>query len=140
MIRNLIKSARTRALVSALCGFLGYGSWGVWINMSHGWQAGLKAGLTQGSYSFMVTLFYSGLIEWIYAKTQKKALTIIVCCLSVVMTSYLIHSLAGTPEIIPTIAPGVVIGSIYVSGYVKLLSYTAGVSKGQGQTDIRPRT
>lgn len=126
MIRALINSSKCRVLISALAGFFGYGSWGFWVNMSHGWQVGLKSGLTQGSYSFTVTLFYSSLIEWLYAKTRKKALTIVTCSLSVIATSYGVHTLVGTPEILPTIAPGAVIGSIYVYGYVSALARIAG--------------
>jgi len=123
-MRRLLNSAKFRALISALAGFFGYGSWGFWVNMSHGWQTGLKAGLTQGSYSFVITLFYSVLIEWMYAKTGNKILTTIFCSLSVVVTSYSIHALVGTPEILATIAPGVVIGSFFVYGYTSVLAAT----------------
>jgi len=121
-MRRLLYSGRCRALVSALAGFAGYGCWGYWVNMSHGWQSGLKAGLTQGSYSFVITLIYSGLIEWMYAKTENKILTTVLCSSTVILTSYLIHALVGTPEIVATIAPGALIGSIFVYGYASVLA------------------
>jgi hypothetical protein len=123
-MRRLLNSRKYRALGSALAGFAGYGSWGFWVNMSHGWQSGLKAGLTQGSYSFVITLIYSGLIEWMYARTGNKILTTLLCSLSVILTSYSIHALVGTPEILATIAPGAVIGSIFVYGYASVLAST----------------
>jgi len=126
MIRALVNSSKYRIFLSALAGFVAYGSWGYLVNMSHGWHQGLESGLTQGSYSFTVTLFYSGLIEWLYAKTRKKVLTIVTCSLSVISTSYAVHTLVGTPEILPTIAPGAVIGSVYVYGYVLGLAKIAG--------------
>lgn len=131
MIQTLVNSSKFRILISALAGFVAYGSWGYWVNMSHGWQVGLKSGLTQGSYSFAVTLFYSGLVEWLYAKTRKKALTIITCSFSVIFTSYAVHRLVGTPEILPTIAPGAVIGSFYVYGYVSALARIASRAEGE---------
>jgi hypothetical protein len=36
-------------------GFVVYGGWGSWVNMSHGTQMGAVAGLIQGGYSFVLT-------------------------------------------------------------------------------------
>jgi len=67
-------------------------------------------------------LIYSGLIEWMYAKTENKILTTVLCSSTVILTSYLIHALVGTPEIVATIAPGALIGSIFVYGYASVLA------------------
>ena len=83
---------------------------------------GLQSGLVQGGYSFVITLTYAVVMEWMYRKTQLQALTTGLCILILVGFSYGVNYLAGTPEILSTITPGAIFGSIYVFGYVKTLA------------------
>lgn len=114
-----------RSLLAAAAGFLGYGLWAVFANSAHGSSAALRAGLVQGSYSFALTLTMSIVTEWIYAGLAdlrlRAPLTVIVVAGALFVTAYGINAAAGTPEIIATIAPGFVIGTLYTGAYVLAL-------------------
>jgi hypothetical protein len=43
--------------------FIAYGGWGFWVNMSHGIEMGTTAGLIQGSYSVVLTLSMTMVME-----------------------------------------------------------------------------
>lgn len=119
---KLCESRPVRALLPAIAGFLGYGSWGYFCNMMYGWQMGLQSGLVQGSLSFTITLVFNGVMETIYRLVKRKALSIAISIISLVTVSYGVNNLTGTPEVIATIAPGVVIGAIYVFSYISTLA------------------
>jgi len=114
-----------RTLLPALAGFLFYGGWGYFCNMSHGWQMGLQSGLVQGSFSFCVTIVFNLVMEFLYRRLEMRALTTVISIVSLVSMSYGVNWLAGTPEILPTIAPGALLGAVYVFNYVKLLEKNA---------------
>ena len=82
----------------------------------------MRAGVVQGSYSLLLTFVMTLATEGLY-----RALSLVygglywlmmIVCLSLFTTAYGIHYLVGTPEILMTILPGFVIGSIYTLVYV----------------------
>ncbi len=89
--------------------------------MKHGWQISLQAGLIQGSFSFAITLTLNSMLEAIYRRTLSKWFGFLACVLGQVGVATGIHHIAGTPEILPTIAPGAIIGSFYIYLYVNRL-------------------
>lgn len=119
-------SATQRSLISATAGFLFYGSWAFWVNHDHGVGMGLRAACVQGSYSFMLTLIMTGLIEGLFTlnnrffANQKLIIwsTIICSCALIFTTSWSINVLAGTPEVLRTVILGYVVGGIYSTTYV----------------------
>ena len=119
-----------RSVISALCGFFFYGSWGVLVNWEHGVMAATKAGCVQGSYSFILTLFMTMLIEGVFKLNSKvfnkihtiNWSTIIVCCAAIFSVSWGVNSAAGTPEILRTVILGYVFGGIYCITYVYSLA------------------
>ncbi len=118
------------ALLSASFAFLFYGGWGYWVNIEYGHEMALAVLLAQGSYSFVLTLIMTLLIEFLYAGfvragessnwSQAKVSwsTIIVSCAIVFSGSWLVNVYAGTPEIFKTVVLGYLIGGIYTYGYV----------------------
>lgn len=137
-----------RSLISAFTGFVGYGAWAFAVNQMHGWQAGVKAAGVQGSYSFAVTLIMTLLLESVYKRlfayyainktdTQKNSasvrcstqriakkpaiFTVVIVCLILYSSSWLINYLAGTPEIFNTVILGYIIGTVYTVLYTREL-------------------
>jgi len=121
-LNDLCQKRWVRTFVPALAGFTAYGGWGYFCNMMHGWKMGLQSGFVQGSFSFCVTLLFNGVMEWLYHRIENQLVTSLVSMTGLVSLSYSINWVVGTPEILPTIAPGALFGSFYVFNYVKLLS------------------
>jgi len=115
-----------RSLLSAFGAFIVYGGWGYYVNSDHALQVSFKAGFVQGSYSFLLTLMMTVLIEAIYSlisryvKTKKlsKVMTILITCLLIFSTSWWVNVLAGTPEIFNTVILGYVFGGVFTISYV----------------------
>lgn len=124
-------SATQRSLISAAVGFFGYGFWAVMMNIDHGLQAGLKAGVVQGSYSFLLTLTMTLLMEGVFNRVYKAsesimcstALTVLFICGLVFGGSWWVNAAAGTPNILQTVLPGYIIGGAYS------ISYAVGLAK-----------
>lgn len=111
-----------RSVAAAAAGFVGYGLWAAYANESHGSAAALRAGVVQGSYSFVLTLVMSLVTEWVYARLDgvrlRAPLTVAAVVGALFGTAYGINAVAGTPEIVATIAPGFAIGALYTGAYV----------------------
>jgi ABC-type antimicrobial peptide transport system permease subunit len=125
-IRAFLHSKLARGVLSGFAGFAAYGGWAYFINLQHGTQAGLKAGLTQGTYSFFLTLVLALVMESLFhlyrePRTQFWFTFMLTCCL-LYFSSWGINALSGTPEILLTILPGSIIGTIYTFAYTLTLS------------------
>ena len=108
-----------RSVLSGLAGFVVYGGWAYLVNVDHGQDLAMMIGLVQGSYSFALTFIMTLVTEWLFEKCDGQFLTIMaIVCTALFVTPYLIHMFIGTPEILMTILPGFVIGSIYTGVYV----------------------
>lgn len=122
-----------RSLVSAVIGFFVYGTWAIAVNFMHGKESAIKAGITQGLYSFTLTFFMTLLIETIYKvmmrlspnKLVAAAATVVLCCTVVFSGSWYINYLAGTPEIFNTVVLGYVLGGLYAIAYTIVLAKDA---------------
>ena len=120
------RGALLRSLASALAGFFAYGGWAWWVNATHDEAMGLRAGLLQGSYSFALTFGSTLLMEGLHARLRTsfapRALTIASTGALLLTVPVVIHTLAGTAEILLTIAPGFAIGMLYTTIYVLALA------------------
>lgn len=118
-------STRTRALASALAGFVAYGGWAYFVNVGHGDMVGMRSGLVQGGYSFILTMSSAYLMEFVY-RWFRKTLdavpswipTLLVTMVILFATAWGINRLAGTPRILLTILPGFLIGSLFSLVYI----------------------
>ena len=118
-----MQASTVRSLAAGIAGFIVYGGWAYYINEPY--DMGVAAGMTQGTYSFVLTLSTTLLMEFLMDlfSTQKAqtALTVAATSLVTFATAYLIHVLVGTPEILLTILPGFLIGTVYTVTYVLTL-------------------
>ena len=115
-----------RSLISAALGFFFYGGWAYFVNSAYGHWSALKAGCVQGSYSFVLTLCMTLLLEGMFkamshyfaSKVVVSGATIVTSCALVFSGSWLVNLIAGTPEIFRTVILGYVIGGAYSIFYV----------------------
>lgn len=125
MLDLLRRSKALRSLLAATAGFIVYGGWAFFINYGYGLSAAFKAGATQGSYSFTLTLSLSFLMEWLFQLSSQPrlqfSLAFITPCLLIYCTSWGVNVLTGTPEILLTILPGATISTLYTLSYTLTL-------------------
>jgi len=118
---QLIGSKKVRILLSAFAAFVGYGAWAFYANHAYISAVSIKAALTQGSYSFVLTLSMSSFMEFLHQALGKARirlpLTILITSLFLYTTSWGINKLLRTPEILMTILPGMIIGTLYTFSY-----------------------
>ncbi len=111
-----------RSLLAGLAGFVGYGGWAWYANLDHGADIAMRSGLVQGGYSLVLTFVMTLVTEYLFARWQHHANAAIrtTALISTILfcSAYSIHLLVGTPEIVMTITPGFVIGSIYTYVYI----------------------
>lgn len=104
-----------------------YGSWAFYVNSSA--DQGLQAFITQGSLSFMSTLFFLSLILWVVTRWDEERHQLLVGIaipnLMVMAILYLTHFVAGTPSIVSTILPSCIMGLIGSFFYIRGLELPA---------------
>jgi hypothetical protein len=96
----------------------------------HGSQAAIKAGLVQGSYSFLITLCMTLMLESMYRFLFKSTgwywfssiVTVVLCCAPVFVGSWMLNLAAGTPEVFNTVILGYILGATYSASYVRGLT------------------
>ncbi len=109
-------------LPMACLGALVSGSLVGWINIDYGFLPALTAALKQAAYAFVATGLIIQLCRWLNRRPVSRVLAtgmaIILPLLLTMVLLYLLHSLKGTPEPLPSIIPGTVltlIGLVLVS-------------------------
>ncbi len=132
---------RFRQIAPSLAAFLFYGGWGFFANHLHPFAIATKAALTQGCYSFLITLALSSVMEFLYSNcpwpNRRGITTVSVTCLILYSTSWGINALMATPEILATILPGAIIGTIYTILYCIALNRAEGARIRSGADSIR---
>ena len=118
----MLNSPLGRSFLSGLAGFFAYGGWAVFANYEHGMEVAMRAGLAQGTFSLVITFVMTIFTEWVYIRVGDvpgKLYTITgMISLTLFASAYSIHLFIGTPEILMTILPGFVIGTLYTFAYV----------------------
>ncbi|MFK7915669.1 MAG: hypothetical protein AB8B93_17260 [Pseudomonadales bacterium] len=114
-----------KSLISATAGALLYGGWGYYANSSAGTEMAMRTGIVQGSYSFVLTLSMTLLLEWGYGllgRTRNGAIvTLAIVSGLMFSTAYALQYFAGSEAILMTILPGYVVGTIYAATYLGAL-------------------
>lgn len=133
-------AAFLRSLLAGLAGFIGYGGWAWYANLDHGTDIAMRSGLVQGGYSLVLTFLMTFVTEYLYSIWQHLASAAVRTTLLVstilFCSAYTIHLFVGTPEILMTITPGFIIGTIYT--YVYVLGLSGSISANPA-TDTSPR-
>lgn len=122
-------SPLSKSLLSATAGALIYGSWAYWVNMSDGTEMAITTGVVQGSFSFVLTLSMTLILEYLYRFLGPGTGAVIgtTAAVSAFMftTAYSLQWAAGSGEILMTILPGYLIGTAYAASYAISLERNA---------------
>jgi len=96
-------------------------SWGAWVNWSHGLGAVVQVALTQGAVSFASTFLSAEMLRRLYlalaGAPAREFLTIGLGLAIINGTVFAAHWTAGTPEILPTMAPGIAASVFFCSAF-----------------------
>ena len=99
-----------------------YGAWALWANLGHGTAAGWRAGGTQFFVSFVLTLTITTLMEQVHARLSSRLARVGGAIGAAVGTTVVftlaLHWASGTPEILSTVVPVLLLGSLYCIAYV----------------------
>lgn len=127
--RGPLHSPVLRSIVFAGVAFFFYAAWAAWANSMHGQEMALRAAITQGTYSAVVTLVMTSLLEMLFrggAPVFWRALrAVLVTTLVLMASSVLTHMIAGTLEIIMTVLPSWIFGSLFA------VTYCLGLARGE---------
>ncbi|GGC46061.1 hypothetical protein [Chelatococcus reniformis] len=100
--------------------FLAMGSWAAFANRGHPMPAPLQAGLIQGAISASITLILKRAVDALARRFQGiAALVVPPAAAGLVSASLLtaIHTIAGTPEVVATIALPLTVATSYAAVY-----------------------
>jgi hypothetical protein len=110
----------TSSVLHMAVAFVAMGGWAAFANAAHPMPQPLVAGVVQGTLSALITLLLKRMIEALSVRLAGKAgvwlppLGAVAFSLSLLGT---IHWLAGTPEIVRTIAVPLSVTALYASSY-----------------------
>jgi hypothetical protein len=116
-----------RIVFFSVSAFFIFGGWGVYANVQHGLHKQLSAGLTQGLLSLVSTAILTSAMEMVFGRLSPGATRFMMTGVGPITTTLLLmavaHLLTGTPEILATMLPSIVVG------YAYSLSYAAGLTR-----------
>lgn len=113
----MAKTSKQYNLASASFAFVIWGSWSYYINGDKQLSVGLISGLTQGIASFIITFIVVYAVTGIYNMLPENQLRlllpsiIVVSCIGLLLIT--IHLIAGTPHILATISPSLIVGFLF---------------------------
>ncbi len=110
---NPIKTTKKFRFLSSSIAFILWGGWAFFINQVDALQAGVISGVTQGTASFLITLFLVHAVTHLYHYFNHaiaKLLFPAIVTVSLTGSCLLfIHYLAQTPHIVLTILPAITV-------------------------------
>ena len=119
MAPALARLARSGAVHMGFA-FLAMGGWAVFANREHAMPAPIIAGVVQGALSACITLFLKRVVEAIATRlTGLSALVVPPLAAFAISVTLLVtlHTLAGTPEVLATIAVPLTVATTYAALY-----------------------
>lgn len=100
-----------------------YGGWATYCNWAYDMKVALTAGLVQGGFAFTSTLILTSLVLYLLKRNNATFTRVFAqSSFPLVTIPALLHFLAGTPNILAAMLPGLVVGHIYLWGLIKKLS------------------
>lgn len=124
-----VSGAARSTWTHVLFGFLAMGAWAAFANREHGGLAMAYAFVVQGTLSGLLTLalkrwletaFQSLMADW--PMLPRRLTPPIISCVIIGTALFLAHRLAGTPEIIATIAVPWSVSTLYAFLYTATLA------------------
>ncbi|HEY0599553.1 hypothetical protein [Brevundimonas sp.] len=104
--------------------FVAMGGWAAFANRGHGPEAMLPAFAVQGALSALITLVMKRGLEAGHARLTglpARLLPPLISCTAIGALLFAVHGLAGTPEVIRTIAVPWTVSTLYAFVYVASL-------------------
>ena len=99
-------------LISTILAFFAWGGWAFYANRAFDLSTRAVSGITQGIASVIITLVMIQIVTWIFSQITNRYLqSIFPAVITVSITGsglIFVHYLVGTPEIITTVAPGLI--------------------------------
>ncbi|MDE1996049.1 MAG: hypothetical protein KGI75_26360, partial [Rhizobiaceae bacterium] len=108
------------SIVHVLFAFLAMGGWAVFANRLHPMPRPLIAGAVQGTVSACLTLFLKSVIEALsrrFSGVTRFWAPPLIACLGSITLLVMLHTLAGTPEILKTITVPLLVSTSYAAIY-----------------------
>jgi len=100
---------------------VGFVLWGLWVNWEHGLGSRVQVAATQGVVSLLSTIFSAELIVWLGRRFRGLRWPVMatgtVSWVVFYALIWAVHWLAGTPELLATMLPGMIIGGFFCFGY-----------------------
>ena len=116
-LMNSIHTSKKYNFLSASLAFLIWGSWAFFINDDGVSHSGVVSAITQGSYSFIITLLMTHFITFQFNRISNGIYQIIVPPVITVSISgtilIYIHKMAGTPSILFTVSPALTVALLF---------------------------
>jgi len=128
---NSSASSKVRPYLIALVAVLGYGGWAYYSNAMVDTTIAFRAACIQGGYSGLLTLFNVLLLEALFRRFDpylscnlNMATTLAIATTLQYAVIIPVHMLNQTPNILVTLLPGFVIGTLFSAAYLVGLKRT----------------
>ena len=116
-MKNTVKTSQHFRYISGLLAFMLWGGWAYFVNNTHSNYTGVISGLAQGTASFVITLFMVHFVTYLYPKFKHPVSKLLLPAITTVSFTcfclVLIHTLAGTPNILYTISPALTVAFLF---------------------------
>jgi hypothetical protein len=126
-LRRLGPRRVLRVLVMTVLAIVLYGGWAFWVNHGEPPGVALRAAATQGGTSALSTLFTASLVELVFARLRLSWVAGLAAATLPPTLTGSMHAiaqwLAGTPGVLATVLPSVVMGYVFAG------SYTVGLAR-----------
>jgi len=114
---STIQTSKKYNYLSAFAAFFLWGSWAFFINNDGASHTGVISAMTQGSYSFIITLLMTRFLTFQFNRFSEGIFRIVLppvitVCITGTILIY-IHKMAGTPSILFTVSPALTVALFY---------------------------
>ncbi len=116
-LMSTIHTSKKYNYLSAFLAFFLWGSWAFYVNTDGVSQTGVISAITQGTYSFIITLLMTHFITFQFNKFSDGIFRIVLppvitVCITGTILIY-IHKMAGTPSILLTVSPALTVALLF---------------------------
>ena len=112
-----LRTSKAFTLLSASFAFMLWGTWAYYVNNDSSPSTRIVSALTQGTASFLITLFMVHAVTWCYRQLSTRwAQLIVPALLTVSVTGTCLacaHYAVGTANILATIAPALSVAFVF---------------------------
>jgi len=97
--------------------------WGLYVHWDHGLASRVQVALTQGFLGLAATFFSAEIVVSLVRKFCESPHPVLTAGITswvlIYAVVWIVHALAGTPEILKTTLPGMILGVFFSFGYAK---------------------